>query len=255
MKKEKLIGRVYMIINPKGKVYVGSTTQNFERRWNSYFNLTCKGQIKLYNSLVKYGVENHIFKKIWVGDIKLMFKYEFILGKSFDVLNPDVGLNLFLPKIDDTYKNISEESRINMSNSFKGKKLSEETKKKIGDYRRGKKLSEKSKLKVSIGNLGKIMSEETKLKISNAKKGRKKTKEQAIYGGLQGRKTIYQYKLNGEFIQEWKGAVLASQELNIDSSGIIRCCKKKIKSCGGWLWSYEKLDKLIIKRKRKYKNS
>lgn len=49
---------VYKIENPKGQVYIGSSC-NFKSRISHYKNLSCKRQVKLYNSFVKYGFESH----------------------------------------------------------------------------------------------------------------------------------------------------------------------------------------------------
>jgi len=54
---------IYKIINPKGKVYIGQST-NIKRRWKDYTSLRCKQQPKIYYSLKKYGVVNHIFEVI-----------------------------------------------------------------------------------------------------------------------------------------------------------------------------------------------
>lgn len=50
---------IYKITNPSGKIYIGQST-NIEKRFNTYEKLKCKGQVKLYNSLIKYGWDNHI---------------------------------------------------------------------------------------------------------------------------------------------------------------------------------------------------
>jgi group I intron endonuclease len=50
---------IYKITSPSGKIYIGQST-NIENRFNSYRILDCKKQIKLYNSLKKYGWDNHI---------------------------------------------------------------------------------------------------------------------------------------------------------------------------------------------------
>lgn len=69
------IGNVYMIINPKGKIYVGSTKfKDCTKRWNLYKKLVCKTQTKLYNSFKKYGVNRHIFKVLWTGNIDELFE-------------------------------------------------------------------------------------------------------------------------------------------------------------------------------------
>jgi len=56
------IGFVYMIISPTNRIYVGSTV-DIEERWADYYKYNCKSQLKLYNSLNKYGYEAHTFEK------------------------------------------------------------------------------------------------------------------------------------------------------------------------------------------------
>jgi hypothetical protein len=51
---------IYKIISPTNKIYIGQSI-DIEKRWDkNYKTLRCKSQIKLYNSLKKYGWENHI---------------------------------------------------------------------------------------------------------------------------------------------------------------------------------------------------
>lgn len=54
---------IYKITNPKGKVYIGQSI-NINRRFNEYKKMLCSQSKKLFNSLQKYGVENHIFEVI-----------------------------------------------------------------------------------------------------------------------------------------------------------------------------------------------
>lgn len=49
---------IYKITNPTGKIYIGQST-NIKKRWEFYIGFHCKGQTKLYNSLKKYGWDNH----------------------------------------------------------------------------------------------------------------------------------------------------------------------------------------------------
>ena len=58
--KKHMVG-IYKITNPKGKVYIGYS-KDIENRFKYYKRLNCKGQRKLYNSLKKYGPDNHIFE-------------------------------------------------------------------------------------------------------------------------------------------------------------------------------------------------
>ena len=49
---------IYKITSPKGKIYIGQTW-NFSERIYFYRTLKCKGQVKVYNSLKKYGYKSH----------------------------------------------------------------------------------------------------------------------------------------------------------------------------------------------------
>lgn len=56
---------IYEIINPSGSVYIGQSV-NIERRMCQYAKLhsSIKAQRHLYNSLIKYGIQNHKIKMI-----------------------------------------------------------------------------------------------------------------------------------------------------------------------------------------------
>lgn len=55
---------IYKITNPQGKIYIGKS-KDIEKRFASYLKLQhCSQQIKIYNSLKKYGPKNHIFEII-----------------------------------------------------------------------------------------------------------------------------------------------------------------------------------------------
>lgn len=51
--------------------------------------------------------------------------------------------------------------------------------------------------------------------------------------------TILQFDLNGNLIKEWDNGRIASQELNINATGIYGCCTHKYKSAGGYIWIYK----------------
>lgn len=200
-------GKVYMIVSPTYRIYIGSTVKSLKERWGYYRRLNCKTQIKLYNSLKKYGFENHKFIKIWEGNIKDMYKMENYYGIKFDVLNSQKGLNCRLPKNSDVYYSISKDTIMKISNSLKGRKLSEEHKLNVG-----KALKNPTKeVRIKMSNSKKNMSKETKIKMSNAQK-----------------KKIIQMDLEGNFIKEWDSASDASKELNIVQSSISSCCLGKV---------------------------
>jgi hypothetical protein len=58
--------------------------------------------------------------------------------------------------------------------------------------------------------------------------------------GLGNKKITYQFDLQGNFIKEWKSAKEAGYILDIQKHDITTCCRGKIKSAGGFRWSYNK---------------
>lgn len=53
-------------------------------------------------------------------------------------------------------------------------------------------------------------------------------------------KPINQYDIQGNFIKNWRSVIEASRKLKIKDSNIIRVCKNKSKTAGGFIWKYQK---------------
>lgn len=53
-------------------------------------------------------------------------------------------------------------------------------------------------------------------------------------------KRIYQYRLNGEFCRAYKSIKLAIETNNLDRQELLDCLNRKVKSCGGFYWNWEK---------------
>lgn len=120
---------IYKITSPLGKIYIGSTI-NLKDRIYRYKTNRVKSQIKISRSIEKYGWENHTFEVIYTCDLKDRNFYENKFGFEYDVLGVN-GLNCSIPKANDNYICISEETRKKIGLAHKGKKLSEEHKKQI----------------------------------------------------------------------------------------------------------------------------
>lgn len=56
--------------------------------------------------------------------------------------------------------------------------------------------------------------------------------------GLKCRKRVLQYDKNMTYSKVWKGIKEASRKTGIDKSSIVKCCKGKVKSAGGYMWKY-----------------
>jgi group I intron endonuclease len=128
---------IYKITSPSGKVYIGQTV-NLQKRLNRYKNLHCKGQVKVYNSIKKYGWDSHSFDVI-----------EFVCGKPMNARerywqlyynSMDNGLNCRVTKDGDKSGRLSEETKRKLSISSKGKKMSLESRLKMSESQKGKRV-------------------------------------------------------------------------------------------------------------------
>jgi group I intron endonuclease len=148
---------VYKITNPNGKIYIGSSI-NIEKRIKHYNSVSCKNQTKLYNSIKKYGWENHKLEIIKECEIEQLYHFERFYGEKYNVLSSD-GLNLILPKIGELKVGVSDETRLKMSiskqgnkNTFLGKTHTQEAKLKISLSQLGRKHTLEHRMKVSMNN-------------------------------------------------------------------------------------------------------
>ena len=152
---------IYKITSPSGKVYIGQSV-DIKRRFTSYKTLNkSKRQAKLYNSFVKYGVENHVFETIEECLVDFLNERERYWQEQYNVLESSKGLNLCLTSTKDKKHLHSEETRIKISESNKGEKcfwygktFSKETKSKMRESRKGYKHSQESLDKMSLSQKG-----------------------------------------------------------------------------------------------------
>lgn len=168
---EKLIG-IYKITSPSGRIYIGQSI-NIKNRWKIYSKLyeSDRGQVLLYNSFLKYGVENHIFEIIEECLQEDLNCKERFWQDQFDVLNG--GLNCILQECGEIRRVLSEETLRKKSESSKGEKN--------GMFGRSGNLNP---------NYGKIMSEEDKLRQSTLMKGRYIGELNPFYGQKHSNETI-----------------------------------------------------------------
>lgn len=110
--------KIYKITNPKGKTYIGQT-KNVYKRKQHYKRAHCKQQYMLYNSIIKYGWNNHIFEVIDKVPIEQADDKEIYYIDLYKSYHTDGGLNLtrggFRPKH-------TQETKDKLSEMFKGAK-------------------------------------------------------------------------------------------------------------------------------------
>lgn len=120
---------IYKITSPSGKVYIGEAI-NIHKRWRHYKGLHCKRQPHIYNSLLKYGVENHVFEIVEECEINMLKCRERYWQESYDVLG-EMGLNCQYTECGELKQVHTQETKNKISKANKGKVISEETKQKM----------------------------------------------------------------------------------------------------------------------------
>jgi len=230
---------IYKITNPKGKTYIGKTI-NLVRRKNAYKGLFCNKQPKIYNSLKKYGWEQHKFEIIEECSIEdlinkeISYKIEFINNNGWEMA-------LFINIKDEGGNIFTEETKQKISKAKKGHKCyTNEWRKKIS-----KSLKE--------GNHSQYYTSEVKEKISNKLKGvsksfSKKHLENLAKANLESKgKTVECYDLNGNFIKKFNCLRETSdwlvKEKSLTSPNIGKqikdCCCGRQKTCHGFKFKYK----------------
>jgi group I intron endonuclease len=209
------MGFIYKLTFPSEKSYIGQTIRDIHKRLEEH--PVKPGCSAVYNAIKKYGWEN--VKKEWyeVPDEDLNF-YEEMLVPLLGTLAPG-GYNLM--EGGGATGKPSEESKQRMSEAHTGKTHTDETKKKQSEAKSGEKHP----------NYGKTSSEETKKKMSEALSGEK------AYNS----KRVYQYTLDGTYIDSYGSSGEAARALGkTDGSLIKMCARGKRPTAYGFKWTREK---------------
>ena len=207
---------VYKHIFPNKKVYIGITCRKASYRWGNGKNY--KSSRKMYNAINKYKWENieHIilFENLSKEEAE---QKEIELIKFYNSNNQKYGYNICSGGNGTPNHTVSIETRLKMSKANKGKKryiMTDEIRLKMSLSKKGEKNP----------NYGRKISEEHKNKLTKSLN-----------------KKIIQYSIDGEFIKIWDGIRIAGRALNLDSSGLSKCCNGKYNSYGGFKWEHQKI--------------
>ena len=184
--KSNMIG-IYKITSPNGRVYIGQS-RNIQKRFSGYRRMKSIDQSRLHASLLKYGLDNHVFEIIEECEFLELNKRERFYQDMYEVLGPK-GLNCVLTSTDILPEVKSEETRRRISVSNTGKKHTESAKNKVSIANIGKVLSPESRKKLSEARKGMVFSEETKKRISESKKGKKTKRDYSLSTGLGNEKS------------------------------------------------------------------
>lgn len=145
---------IYKITNPVGKVYIGQST-NIGGRKSAYRRLKCEKQLRLYNSLLKYGYDSHKFELIASCEQAELNELEVYYINTYDAINK--GLNCLSGG---NNNNIIPSVRASKSAQLKGNK-----------YALGFKHTKETKERMSQAKTGIVLSEETRNRIGEKLKG------------------------------------------------------------------------------------
>lgn len=232
---------IYKITSPNGKIYIGQTT-NFTKRKNYYKNGAKPYQIRIHNSLQKYGYNAHSIVLIEQCPVDNLNERERYWQDFYDVIGEN-GLNCRLTETKDKSGFISEESKAKMSEARKGRIFDQAWIDKLRRSATGKKHSEASKKRISESNKGRKFTAEHIAKLPQNQKGKfrpkanNETKKKMSLNNAKA-KIVYQYTTKGIFLNQWRNVSEAQRCLGIKN--ISSAALGKIPSSGGFKWSYHK---------------
>ncbi len=198
------LGVVYKITNPAGAIYIGSTIDFKDRTW-IYRAGKCKNQTKLYESIQKYGWEQHKAEIIWEGNESEMHKMERLYGEEYSVLDKEKGLNAMLPGYDNKKGKVSQET--------------------IDKF-------------IERSPIGIPLSRETKEKMSKNSKRHAPSIETLRKSVLINGRKIVQLDKSGNFIKEFANASVAAKEIGVGRTSIKNNLTGGSPSAGGFVWKY-----------------
>lgn len=174
MSKRVVKTGIYKITSPTGKIYIGQSV-DIERRWRDHKQTTknSKGN-KLILSFLEFGYSSHTFKVEEECSKDLLKERERYYQDFYNVLGEN-GLNHKLNSTSDKPAILSDDYKKKMSDSGKARKpISDETRLKLSITSKGRVSSLETREKIRVANIGRTVSQETRLKISLTLKNKTK---------------------------------------------------------------------------------
>lgn len=226
---------IYKITNPKGKVYIGQSI-DIDKRFYQYGKKRkeCIG-IKILNSLIKYGIENHSFHVLEECEINVLDQKEIYWINYYNSI--EKGLNIELggnggPRSKETKEKIRKNSIGKNSRKIKQYNLNNQYIKTWNSIVEAERVygtgikGVLSKKKFTAG--GFIWRYENEVLPSNYKIPEHKNK-----------KPIIQCDLEGNIIKEWGSTMEVQNTLGYPNSNISSVARGKQKTAYGYKWKYK----------------
>lgn len=213
--------KIYVLKHPDTKEvrYVGKTIQKLKKRLSGHI------------TKAKYSRSTHV--SCWIHNL-LQENKKPLIKLLEEVNNWQEREQYWITKFDNLCNHsIGGESgtlgysptqshRDKIANKLIGRKRKEEVKKKISESHKGKKLKNSTKEKLKNVNLGKKYSRESRIK--------------------RGSKTVQQFDLNGNLIEEYFSLGNVSELTGFSKGNIGNCCNGIAKTAYGYIWKYKDED-------------
>lgn len=223
---------VYKHTTPSGKVYIGITKQRVSKRWKN--GQGYEGCTAFYRAVQKYGWQNieHeiIAQKLTKEDACSMEQNLIAKYKSHD---PQFGYNL---THGGEHYEPNEEWRKRLSESNKRYyREHPEAKERVAEQSRGRACTEENKeyFRAKMKQYY-IDHPEQRERVANTFRGMKRSEE--FCRKLGERKSVSIICI--ETGKHYKSLREASEDLNINRSGITQMLRGKAKTCGGYTFAY-----------------
>lgn len=246
---------IYKITNPKGKVYIGQSW-NWENRykWNSVkgcyrFNPVDPSQRRLYNSVNKYGWENHK-KEIIVQFLPSVTQKELNDSEIYYInlyksTNRYYGLNI---REGGSSGKLSLESNVKQKRSIKKFQTDAPILEAIRQAHRVSALKAYFERQRDLGLKRQYTPEQCAARSERAKgrpahnKGRKLSGQALTnvkIGARKRTKPVHQCDINGDIINKFASIIDAARSFPTTSRGAIQnCCAGRAHTAGGFKWKY-----------------
>lgn len=233
--------KVYAYISPSNKIYIGQTYRTLEKRSGTDGN-AYKKSVRFYNAIKKYGFDN--FKRVTLIDglsKEMADIIETELIKKYNTRDDNFGYNIGLGGNTNT-KFLQVIYQYDLSGNFvKEYKNIHEVNKEFGQDSRG--------IYTCLNNIAKSWrgymwsyEKHDKIEPYNSSVG----DSNGIRVGL----PVYQYGLDGCFINEYKNISEVIKETGFKYSTIYNCLSGQSKTACRFQWSYIYYDKMPPYNKR-----
>lgn len=227
---EEIKYTIYKLIDPETNEvrYIGLTFNTLKQRLKSHYSEKSKSH-----------------KSNWVQKLRSKGLKPIIESIESDILSYDEVCEKEIYYIN-KYKSEGHRLTNMASGGNKNKKMSDETRRKMSESAKNrdfklvlsdetkKILSEKAKERFNDDN------ERERLRIANKRYEESKSDEEKLQDILkQNNKFILQYDKDMNLIGEYPSIRDAERKTGIFRSNITKCCKKKVKSAGDFIWKYK----------------